>query len=693
MTSGKKAPPLIKNMINQATTDPQQIKTWWTTWPQANIGLIPGPEYLVLDIDSGKHPQAASSIQKMGLSVPGRAVRTVSGGYHFYFKHPGGGCIGKDDKGKWSGEFPGIDIIADAAYVVAEGSVIQGKRYEYIGGGINYPQLPVFLIAKLPYKTRYTRPAAPELSGKPRDYNTLPDSIPIGERDVYFWGLSCSLAVKSIDIGSARQVIAQHFARCAQAASQPFTIHKALGKLERAYSQYGPGVISVTLPVQNVDGPQGLAAGLQPAHTGSVLSDALSRYVLISDTNEVYDLKAHPRCSLLKLDNWKNTHKNKKVVNGASVVQLSGLWVAHAQRQTAYSTIYYPSESKFYSIGAHLHINCYISPDLVPALVGDRAEISLVLGHIRYLLQSSDASGRFLDWMAFTVRYPAIRIPWAPVLISPYQGTGKSWLFSLFKLLLGAENCYRIDPSDLAEARSNFNEWWGGTLLWIDELSPKYQFYEKMKALITETSGLINYKYGKKEHRKIFCNVICTSNHTNALKIDERDRRLWINKSEAEPKDDSYYDALFGWLKTNGPAHFLRFLLNRDLSSFKWSRPPPVTRAKNDMITAGTTEAEIAVRDAYDLGQGPLVYDMVTPSEVVLWLRNKGLEIDERAKLSISRSLNRLCPEQLPQGAYRVEAPGVERRRLRLILIRNGKYWAAAGREEVITYYLRRLIK
>jgi hypothetical protein len=43
--------PISKNGCKDATLDEQQIRKWWTTFPEANIGLATGYDFFVIDID------------------------------------------------------------------------------------------------------------------------------------------------------------------------------------------------------------------------------------------------------------------------------------------------------------------------------------------------------------------------------------------------------------------------------------------------------------------------------------------------------------------------------------------------------------------------------------------------------------------------------------------------------------------
>ena len=47
--------PLTPNGLRDATTDPEQIRTWWARFPKANIGIPTGvvTGFDVLDVDGG----------------------------------------------------------------------------------------------------------------------------------------------------------------------------------------------------------------------------------------------------------------------------------------------------------------------------------------------------------------------------------------------------------------------------------------------------------------------------------------------------------------------------------------------------------------------------------------------------------------------------------------------------------------
>ena len=120
--------PLLKQGFKIATADPARVAQFWQQYPQANIGLYPGPsKLLVIDIDG---PKGEATAQRLGLLEHGTLeVRTgrKGGGRHRYHTHPGG-KIGNLGLGN------GVDVRADSGYVVVPPSVHPtGTLYEWLG--------------------------------------------------------------------------------------------------------------------------------------------------------------------------------------------------------------------------------------------------------------------------------------------------------------------------------------------------------------------------------------------------------------------------------------------------------------------------------------------------------------------------------------------------------------------------------
>jgi len=121
--------PRTRNGLKDATTDEAQVRAWWTTWPDANIGIACGSRsgIVVLDIDG---PQGEESLRHMtdahGALPATRTIKTGKG-RQMYFQHPGGRV---KSRAPISADYPGLDSRGDGGYVVAPPSLhANGNRY------------------------------------------------------------------------------------------------------------------------------------------------------------------------------------------------------------------------------------------------------------------------------------------------------------------------------------------------------------------------------------------------------------------------------------------------------------------------------------------------------------------------------------------------------------------------------------
>lgn len=155
--------PLTEDGFKAATTDEDQITAWWSRWPTANIGLVPGRAGLiVLDIDG---PEGEDTAQRLGLLAEPTLTIATARGMHLYFRHPGG-HIGNRRLA------PGLDVRADAGYVLLPPSVHpSGAKYKRVLGTIaDILPLPPDALAALRPPRRESRAyeGPPVNAGTPR---------------------------------------------------------------------------------------------------------------------------------------------------------------------------------------------------------------------------------------------------------------------------------------------------------------------------------------------------------------------------------------------------------------------------------------------------------------------------------------------------------------------------------------------
>lgn len=138
--------PLSAHGFKDATTDLDQIRTWWTEHPSANIGIATGKVsgISVLDVDTkdgaGGDITLAALLAEHGQTLDGHARQTTwSGGWQYIFTyHPrarhGAGCYGR-----------GLDGRNDGGFIVAPPSLVHGQPYVWSGPGVPQP-MPEWLL-------------------------------------------------------------------------------------------------------------------------------------------------------------------------------------------------------------------------------------------------------------------------------------------------------------------------------------------------------------------------------------------------------------------------------------------------------------------------------------------------------------------------------------------------------------------
>jgi hypothetical protein len=124
---GLKVPATARG-FKDASTDTEQIRTWWTITPAANIGLPTGIRFDVIDIDGPPGYLSLDGMRQQDAIPPllGKAY-TSSGGRHLYVQP-------KPGRGNTARIFPGIDYRGLGGYVVAAPSISAetGRRWAWI---------------------------------------------------------------------------------------------------------------------------------------------------------------------------------------------------------------------------------------------------------------------------------------------------------------------------------------------------------------------------------------------------------------------------------------------------------------------------------------------------------------------------------------------------------------------------------
>jgi hypothetical protein len=150
--------PCLADWPRAASTTPAEVRGWWQRWPQANVGLVTGARFDVLDVDGPAGVEALRAIlsQRDPREHPGPVVRTGGGGWHLLYAPTG--------LGNRVGLLPGVDWRGHGGLVVAPPSRhASGRTYRWVRPlSDELPAVPDRLRARLaPPRTQRTTVAPP----------------------------------------------------------------------------------------------------------------------------------------------------------------------------------------------------------------------------------------------------------------------------------------------------------------------------------------------------------------------------------------------------------------------------------------------------------------------------------------------------------------------------------------------------
>ncbi|TVQ30942.1 MAG: hypothetical protein EA376_11270 [Phycisphaeraceae bacterium] len=147
--------------VKDATTDADQIRRWWASVPESNVGLACGGGLLVLDVDlAAVRAYGAEEVAAMELAwIDKPRSRTPSGGFHHFMRAPEGVPL-HNSAGRIG---VGVDLRTDGGYVVAPPSPGYSWITQLDCGVEELPDCPIWLSDRL--RELDARSAAPLPNG------------------------------------------------------------------------------------------------------------------------------------------------------------------------------------------------------------------------------------------------------------------------------------------------------------------------------------------------------------------------------------------------------------------------------------------------------------------------------------------------------------------------------------------------
>ena len=227
--------PSTQHGVNDATTERDQIKHWWTASPNANVGIATGRKsgIIVLDIDprNGGSMSLKRQRRKLGRLPDTVTAVTGGGGLHFVFKYPSF-AVRKDTSGKKFGR--GVDILSDGCIMVAPPSRhATGERYRWKEGKSYRDVEPAKLPKAWLDRLRKDGSAGPRTEKLSRQAD---GRIPEGQRNTSLTSLAGTLQRGGVSPAAiSATLIAENKAKCT-----PPLDESEIKKIVASITKYAP---------------------------------------------------------------------------------------------------------------------------------------------------------------------------------------------------------------------------------------------------------------------------------------------------------------------------------------------------------------------------------------------------------------------------------------------------------------------
>jgi hypothetical protein len=636
----------------KATTDEDQIRSWWRQFPRALIGVRAGPEsgIFVIDLDGTEGIANWSATVAKNSAVPQTHMHlTPGGGQHLVFKW-------REDRPVTNspGQLKGlkIDVRGRGGYFIAPPSLAKnGKRYEVADqlNFFNFAEAPDWLYEIL----KKEQPAAPAESITGREKAT------INPPTDHYAALS---AEGSRYIEAALRGEYNMLAAMPSNSGRNIQLNDSSLKLGH---YVGGGVLEERKLIDTMleackansslaeDGPEaclatiesGLEAGkLEPkaiperkvipfpnghkrGSSGIALSDfqaylPMHNYIYIPTRDLWPGVAVDSQLPSVPLFNKDGSPRLKPT--GEPVLMGATTWLD--RNQAVAQMTWAPGEpmlvhGRLMAEGGwidHPGVSCFNLYRPPTIRLGDATKAQQWVDHVHKVYP--DDADHIITWLAYRVQHPESKINHCLVL-GGKPGAGKDTLLEPVVQAVGPWNVGEASPKTLT---GRFNGFLKSVLLRVSEARDtgevnKFQMYETMKTINASPPFTLPVdEKNLKEHRiQNVVGAIITSNYkTESLYLPADDRRHYVAWSDRTISDfDSvpgagdaslYFDAMWKWYeKEGGFEDIAAYLATLDVSGFNPKAPPDKTPAFWAIVDANRSTEESEIADVLDLIGNP----------------------------------------------------------------------------------------
>ena len=352
----------------------------------------------------------------------------------------------------------------------------------------------------------------------------------------------------------------------------------------------------------------------------TALEKAQARYIWCSALGQFFD-EATGQRSTVNAFNSMNTgiaEYGKTGVNSAAAILINS-----PDSRKADTATYVVGEPLLVTEktkkGDTTQLNLWRPSDFVPATNVSDADVEPWLRHMKLIFGEGGSLDHILNVLSFWAQKRGHKINHAVVVYGETQGTGKDSCFVPLMRFLGDNNVKNISPSDII---GQFNPFLCAELVVVNEMNnfKSRETMDRMKSWLAAPPWMItiNMKFAQPFHIPNRMNCLIYTNHADALRMEDSDRRFWVHECLlTTPMSAAYYDALYKFYDNGGCEMVIGWLMQRDISAFNPKVAPPMTNAKREMINAGLPEPIRWLRKLFaEDGEGFASRTVVTVAEV-----------------------------------------------------------------------------
>lgn len=257
------------------------------------------------------------------------------------------------------------------------------------------------------------------------------------------------------------------------------------------------------------------------------------------------------------------------------------------------------------------------------------------LRHLQKILPDQTDQTILLSYMAACVQYTGVKFQWAP-LIQGVEGNGKTFFTRCVAAAIGDKYVHMPPASEIGE---KFNAWLFNKLfIGVEDVyvpEQRREIIEILKPMITNTRLARRAMQQDQVMHDVCCNFIFNSNHKDAIRKTENDRRFAVFYTAQQHAGDicrdglsgDYFPNLYDWFNADGAAVVTEFLHSYVIvdayNPATECHRAPRTSTTDQAIAASLGGIEQEIMEAIDEDRPGFAGGWVSSMALEMLLRNK----------------------------------------------------------------------